>query len=136
MNSFNIENEKTGAFVSRLIEEKFGSARKFSIAYLKEQGSQEVTEDKIQNMANRLSQIKKGTKAIQIYDLPVFSKLLDVSFEQILSAGRYGVPKNNRMTNYTVAQSHNKEEWIAYIEIESRPILNPDEYGKRCWIMR
>lgn len=130
MNSFNIENEKTGAFVSRLIEEKFGSARKFCIAYLKEQGPQEVTEDKIQNMANRLSQIKKGTKAIQIYDLPVFSKLLDVSFEQILSAGRYGVPKNNRMTNYTVAQSHNKEEWIAYIEIESRPILNPDEYGK------
>lgn len=130
MNSFNIENEKTGAFVSRLIEERFGSARKFCIAYLEEQGSQEVTEDKIQNMANRLSQIKKGTKAIQIYDLPVFSKLLDVSFEQILSAGRYGVPKNNRMTNYTVAQSHNKEEWIAYIEIESRPILNPDEYGK------
>ncbi len=130
MNSFNIENEKTGAFVSRLIEERFGSARKFCIAYLEEQGSQEVTEDKIQNMANRLLQIKKGTKAIQIYDLPVFSKLLDVSFEQILSAGRYGVPKNNRMTNYTVAQSHNKEEWIAYIEIESRPILNPDEYGK------
>ena len=34
------------------------------------------------------------------------------------------------MTNYTIAQSHNKSEWIAYIEEEHKPILNPDEYGK------
>ncbi len=130
MSILNVENEEIGTFVSRLIEKRFGSARKFCIQYLMEQEPQEVTEDMIRNMANRLSQIKKGKKAIQIYDLPIFSKLLDVSYEQILSAGRCGVPKNNRMTNYTVAQSHNKKEWIAYIEISSKPILNPDEYGK------
>ena len=56
--------------------------------------------------------------------------MLHVSFEQILSAGKYGEPKNNRMTNYIVAQSHNEAEWIAYIEDENNPILNPDEYGK------
>ena len=126
---FNINNKEIGAFVSRLIEENFGSAREFCRAYLKENNT-EVTPDTIQNLANRLSQIKKGAKAIQIYDLPIFSKLLDVSYEQILSAGKSGAPKNSRMTNYTIAQSHNINEWTTYIERDDKPILNPDEFGK------
>ncbi|MDE6404504.1 MAG: hypothetical protein K2M20_02490, partial [Lachnospiraceae bacterium] len=130
MKMFSIDNKEIGTFVSGLIDAKFDSARKFCIEYLNEEGTEEVTEDKIRNMANRLSQIKKGSKAIQIYDLPIFSKLLDVSFEQILSAGKFGVRDNNRMTNFTVAQSHNEKEWLTYIEKEGKPILNPDEYGK------
>lgn len=90
---FSIDNKAIGAFISRLIEEKFESARKFCIAYLRTDRKRDATEDEIRNMANRLSQIKKGTKAIQIYDLPIFSDLLDVSFEQILSAGKCGVSK-------------------------------------------
>lgn len=62
--------------------------------------------------------------------MPIFSELLGISFEQILSAGEYGEPKNNRMTNFTIAQSHSRAEWIAYIEDKNKPILNPDEYGK------
>lgn len=127
---FNINNEEIGTFVSNLIEEKYGSARKFCTAYLKTMDEAEPAEDAIRNMANRLSQIKKGTKAIQAYDLPIFSELLDVSFEQILSAGKYGTPKNDRLTNYTVAQSHNKKVWMTYIEKDDKPILNPDEYEK------
>lgn len=34
------------------------------------------------------------------------------------------------MTNYTIAQSHSKAEWIAYIEEKSKPIFNSDEYEK------
>ncbi|MBD5525482.1 MAG: hypothetical protein HDR04_13895 [Lachnospiraceae bacterium] len=127
---FNINNEEIGTFVSSLIEEKYGSARKFCTAYLQTVDEAEPAEDAIRNMANRLSQIKKGTKAIQVYDLPIFSELLDVSFEQILSAGKCGNPKNSRLTNYTVAQSHNKNVWMTYIEKAEQPILNPDEYGK------
>lgn len=127
---FNIDNKEIGDYISRLIEEKFQSARKFCIAYLKLGGKEGPLEDDIRNMANRLSQIKKGNKAIQSYDLPIFSELLDVSFEQILSAGKYGVPKNSRMTNYTIAQSHNEKEWLTYIERDDKPILNSDEYGK------
>lgn len=127
---FNIDNKEIGNFISRLIEEKYKSARKFCIAYLKAEGEEKPTEDNIQNMANRLSQIKNGRKAIQIYDLPIFSELLNISFEQILSAGKCGGPKNSRMTNYIIAQSHNEKEWIAYIERTDKPILNPDEYGK------
>lgn len=128
--SYQIDNQEIGAYISGLIERKFKSARQFCIAYLQTDGIKEPAGADIQKMANRLSQIVKGTRAIQIYDLPIFSKLLQVSFEQILSAGKCGEPKNNRMTNYTVAQSHNEAEWIAYIEEKDKPILNPDEYGK------
>ena len=128
--SYKINNQEIGTYVSGLIERNFPSARQFCIAYLQTDSIAEPTREDIQNMANRLSQIIKGAKAIRIYDLPIFSELLHVSFEQILSAGKHGEPKNNRMTNYTVAQSHNKAEWIAYIDEKDKPILNPDEYGK------
>lgn len=126
---FNIDNKEIGTFISKLINKKFKSTRQFCIKCLKTEDTEELTEDNIRKMENRLSQIKNGKKAIQIYDLPIFSELLDVSFEQILSAGKCGVPRNSRMTNYTVAQSHNKKEWITYIENNNKPILNPDEYG-------
>ncbi len=128
--SYQIDNQEIGVYISGLIERKFKSARQFCIAYLQTDRLNEPTREDIQKMANRLSQIIKGAKAIQIYDLPIFSELLHVSFEQILSAGKCGEPKNNRMTNYTVAQSHNEAEWIAYIEEKDKPILNPDEHGK------
>lgn len=128
--SYQIDNHERGAYISRLIEQQYKSARQFCIAYLKTDGINEPTREDIQKMANRLSQIRKGTKSIQIYDLPIFSELLHVSFEQLLSAGTSGEPKTNRMTNYTIAQSHNEAEWIAYIEEKNKPILNPDEYGK------
>ncbi len=128
--SFQIDNQEIGIYISGLIEREFKSARQFCKAYLQTDGINEPTREDIQNMANRLSQIKKGANAIQIHDLPIFSELLHVSFEQILSAGKCGEPKNNRMTNYTVAQSHSEAEWIAYIDEKDKPILNPDEYGK------
>ncbi len=128
--SYKIENQKIGAYISGLIERKFKSTRQFCITYLQTIYKNKYSEADIQNMANRLSQIKKGAKAIQIHDLPIFSELLQVSFEQILSAGECGKPKSNRMTNYTVAQSHNEAEWVAYIEEKDKPFLNPDEYGK------
>lgn len=127
---YQINNEKIGIYISGLIEREFKSARQFCIKYLQAGGIKEPVSDDINNMANRISQIKKGAKALRIYDLPIFSELLHVSIEQILSAGKSGEPKNDRMTNYTIAQSHSKEEWSAYIEQEDKPILNPDEYGK------
>jgi hypothetical protein len=81
-------------------------------------------------MANRMSQIIKGTKAIQTYDLPIFTELLGVTCEQILSAGEYCVPKNRRTTNYSIAFSKSKKEWDEYIRREDKLILNPDEYDK------
>ena len=81
-------------------------------------------------MANRLSQITKGKKSIQTYDLPIFTELLGISCEQILSAGEYSAPIVNRVTNYSIACSKNPAEWDTYINHEDKLILNCDEYCK------
>ena len=87
---FIIDSEAIGKYISGLIDKKFKSSREFCHRWLKE--NNELTDndlknkESIQNRANKLSQIKKGKKNIQIDDLPIFSKLLGVSFERILSA--------------------------------------------------
>ena len=122
-------NEEIGEYLKELIEERYGKTRRFCKAYLKLEG-RPVDDDEIRKMANRMSQIINGSKAIQTYDLPIFTELLDVTCEQILSAGEYCVPKNHRTTNYSIAFSKSKKEWDEYIKREDKLILNPDEYDK------
>lgn len=122
-------NEEIGEFLNYLISQKYSSTRKFCKDYLK-LDRRPVNDDEIRKMANRMSQIIKGSKAIQTYDLPIFTELLDVTCEQILSAGEYCVPKNQRTTNYSIAFSKSKKEWDEYIKREDKLILNPDEYDK------
>lgn len=122
-------NEMIGDYLDKLILKQYPSKRQFCIAYLRESGGIDNNEE-VNKMANRMSQITKGKKAIQVYDLPIFCKLLSVSCEQILSAGETFVPDNNRVTNYSVALSKNTKEWQDYIDREDKLILNYDEYGK------
>lgn len=122
-------NEKIGRYLSNLIEQKYKSKREFCRAYIRVTG-EEPNNETINNMANRLSQIIKGKKAIQTYDLPIFTELLGVSCEQILSAGEYTAPIANRVTNYSIACSKNPAEWDKYINRPDKLILNCDEYCK------
>lgn len=122
-------NEEIGEYLNYLISKKYSSTRKFCKDYLR-LDKRQINDDEIRKMANRMSQIYKGAKAIQTYDLPIFTELLDVTCEQILSAGEYCVPKNQRTTNYSIAFSKSKKEWDEYIKREDRLILNPDEYDK------
>ena len=124
------DNIEIGKYLLPLIEQNYDSQRAFGRAYLKLRDKQEPAEDEVTNMANRLSQIIKGNKAIQTYDLPYFSKLLGISCEQILSAGACCSPSSLRLTNYSVACSKIPEEWEAYINHPDKPILNCDEYCK------
>lgn len=126
---YNIDNKEIGKYLSKLIDEKYRSKRQFCIAYIEvDKGTADDTE--IRNMSNRVSQIIKGTKAIQIHDLPIFTKLLGVTCDAILSAGNCLVPDYKHMTNYIVAFSKDKSIWEQYIHQEDKAILNPDEYGK------
>lgn len=122
-------NKEIGEYLKYLISQKYPSDRNFCKEYLKLSNAQ-INDDEIRKMANRVSQITKGFKAIQTYDLPIFTELLDVTCEQILSAGEYCVPKSRRTTNYSIAFSQNKAEWEEYIHRKDRLILNPDEYDK------
>lgn len=122
-------NEEIGEYLNYLISQKYSSTRKFCKDYLR-LDKRSINDDEIRKMANRMSQIIKGAKAIQTYDLPIFTELLDVTCEQILSAGEYCIPKNQRTTNYSIAFSKSKKDWDEYIKREDKLILNPDEYDK------
>lgn len=123
------DNEKIGQYLSSRIDERFKSHRQFCIKYLEEAGGQADSE-RIQKMSNRLSQILKGKKEIQLYDLPLFCRLLEISCENLLSAGESHTPAYARLTNYTAAFSKDMRAWETYVNREDSPILNADEYGK------
>ena len=131
---FEINPEAIGVYISDLIDESpnFVSSRDFCREWLKLElnTNKEPDGDSLQNRANKLSQIKKGKKNIQIDDLPIFSKLLGVSFERILSAGESGPALPKRVSNYYIAQSKSKKEWQEYIDRADKPFLYMDEFGK------
>lgn len=127
---FKTDNTKIGNYLAALIKNsRYKNDRQFSIAYLTLRDGT-ANPDDIQNMQNRICQIKKGKKGVQIEDLPIFSELLDVSIETILSAGTALVPASTRKSNYSIAYSKDPAEWEAYINLESKPILKPDEFDK------
>lgn len=130
---FAVDNKKIGQYIKTLLDKKFKSQNDFCRAYLKKTGCK-YSDDKFQcelrKMANRLSQIIKGTKAIQLGDLPIFTDLLEVTCEQLLSAGKYIVPKAQRLTLYSVAYSDDPVEWEEFINRDDNIILNSDEYRK------
>lgn len=123
-------NEEIGKYLSELIRKKFSSQRQFCIAYLEAEDNAAPDAVEIQRMTNRVSQIVKGNKAVQLSDFPIFAQLLGVSCEEILSAGEYSAPTRNHLTNYEIAFSNDEKKWEEYVHREDKLILNFDEYGK------
>lgn len=134
---FKTDNTRIGKHLSDLIKNsEYKNDRQFGIAYLKLRDG-DANPDDIQKMQNRICQIKKGNKGIQIEDLPIFSELLGVSIEDILSAGTALTPVLNRKTNYSIAFSKDPAEWESYIQRDDKLILNSDDVmTKRLLIMR
>ena len=127
---FELKSKKEiGDYLRDLIEQKFGTPSEFCRAYIEVSGSQN-DETKFTNLKNRISSIVNGKKDIQLYDFPVFTKLLDVSCEEILSAGETKTATANHLTNYQIARSHDKNLWEFCINSEDSIFLNPDEYDK------
>ncbi len=128
-------NEEIGAYLKKLILSKYPSCRQFCVAYVDStldfsDDPQDLRSEEIRKLTNRLSQILKGKKSIQTYDLPIFSELLDVSCEQMLTAGAYCTPITSRRTNYNIAFSKNEQDWIDYINREDCIATYADEFGK------
>lgn len=126
------ESSKIGEYIGKMIARKYGADRQFAIAYIKLRDGieEEPASDEIQRVANKICQMKKVGKGIQISDLPLLSELLEVSVDSILSAGKVAKPAPTRTTNYSVAFSKDKKVWKEYIERPDKLILNEDEYGK------
>ncbi len=124
-------NEEIGIYLKEIILTKYKSQRQFCIMYLKLQNGQvDLDNENIRKMTNRVSQILKGIKGIQTYDLPIFSQLLELSCEQILTAGEICKPISNRKTNYNIAFSNYRCDWEEYINREDCIAAYADEFGK------
>ncbi|SOC16452.1 hypothetical protein [Pseudobutyrivibrio ruminis] len=122
-------NKEIGNYLDILIRRKYQSDRQFARDYIERRYGPD-SDESLQNMQNRISQIKHGNKSIQLEDLPYFSHMLEVSVDEILSAGKHTATMSNRPTNFSVAQSKDKEMWDEYINQIDKPFLNADEYNK------
>lgn len=124
-------NFEIGQYINQLIKEnpKFRSNRDFGKACLEEE-ELPLSESAINTKSGHISEITRGLTTVQIKDLPVFTKLLDVSCEDILSAGKVRSYNENHITNYKLAASHDEKLWQSYINNEAEFLLNPDEYDK------
>ncbi len=128
-------NEEIGAYLKKVILSKYPSCRKFCVAYVDltldlKDDPNDMRSDEIRKLTNRLSQILKGVKAIQTYDLPVFSELLGISCEEMLTAGAVRKPILFRRTNYNIAFSHDVNDWKDYLAREDCIAAYADEFGK------
>lgn len=123
------DNKKIGKYLDNLINKKYPSRRQFCAAYLEHEGIP-VNDDELRKMNNRFTQIVKGKKGLQLYDLPIITELLDISCEELLSCGKVFVPVSTHVTNYDIAFSKDKKVWSEYMEREDKLFLNCDEYGK------
>lgn len=123
------DNAKIGKHLEKLILSKHKSIRQFCKEYL-ELSRGNYDEKELDNMATRMSAIIKGKKSIQFYDLPIFCKLLEVSCEEIITAGRHYEPISGHVTNYEIAFSKDRDKWEKYINRPDKLILNSDEYCK------
>lgn len=123
------ENKKIGMYLNNKILSKYKNKRQFCIAYLEHENIP-VNDDEIRKKQLKMKDILKGNKGTQLYDLPVFCDLLEVSCEEILSAGKCFTQNSNRVTNYSIAFSSDENEWKNYIEREDKLVLNEDEYCK------
>ena len=129
---YELNDKKIGEYLKALIDERgYKTTADFCRDYLKLKYShQEITDTILQNERNRFGAILKGDKKIQTHDLPILSELLCVSCEEILSAGKCYAPTINHVTNYEIAQSHDRKVWDEYMKREDKLFLNCDEYRK------
>lgn len=128
-------NQEIGAYLKNVILSKYHSCRQFCVAYVDltlkiEDDPNDIRSEEIRKLTNRLSQILKGVKAIQTYDLPVFSELLGISCEEMLTAGAVRKPILYRRTNYNIAFSQDENDWKEYLAREDCIAAYADEFGK------
>jgi len=122
-------DKQIGDYLRSAIDSKFSNPREFSIKYLFLRDG-EADSEEIRKLSNRIYQILKGTKKIQIDDLPYITELLEISCEEILTAGKAYAPVSSHITNYDIAFSHDREVWEKYMMREDKLFLNSDEYCK------
>ena len=127
-------NAEIGDYLDRLVTNSaYGSMRQFGRACLKLMNPNPEYEPGVEELKNRSTkmwEIKTGRKGITMDDLPIFTHLLGVTCEELLSAGEYIVPSADHMTLRQFAASREKSVWDTFVKREDKVLLNCDEFGK------
>ncbi len=133
---YELNDKKIGEHLKELIDERgYKSTADFCRRYLIEKNNTvNYTEDNLnedlKTAKNTFSKILSGKQSITLEQLPILSKLLCISCEEILSAGKKYAPTINHITNYEIAQSSDRNIWDEYMKREDKLFLNCDEYRK------
>ena len=123
-------NHDIANYLRKLIIDKYSSTRKFCTDYVKTIGGKELDYDKASLISKHLSEVLKANEELNIQDLPVLVDLLEISYEDILSAGKYHGYNAERMSNYRLVFSDDRDVWDKYLSRNDKSFLNSDEYGK------
>ena len=122
-------NKEIGAYLKR--KHGYKTTADFCRAYLDERdGKNNWDDDTLLSIRKSFSKIFNGKGNITLEQLAITSKVLCVSCEEILSAGKHYAPTKNHVTNYEIAQSKNRKVWDEYMKREDKLFLNCDEYRK------
>ena len=123
-------NEEIGYFLKKNIESIYVTQREFTRKYIKEIGGNPEDKGEINRAYNKINDIVNGKKGVQLEDLPIFAKLLGVTCDLILSAGKYLGENDYRMSNYKMSFSTDACELESFIHRKDRLAFKSDEYGK------
>ncbi len=128
---FKIESkENIGVFLSDLVNMKYNKLSDFVKEYLRMTNDNDNDNKSIRTKENQFSQILKGKKGIQTYMLVPFSRLLGVSCESILTAGKSDARETGyHLSNYDIAVSDDERTWKYQFEHNKHAFLHLDEYG-------
>lgn len=123
-------NQEIASYLKKLIIDRYSSTRKFCIDYLNKASNHKLDGETATSLSNHLNDVLRGNEELDISDLPVLAELLDVSFEDILSAGKAHHLNPQHMSNYHLVFTEDQKIWEDYINREDKLFLNSDEYGK------
>ena len=128
---FEIESkENISAFLHDLIFMKYNKLSDFVRDYLMIT-NESINNQSVEKTRKYFLQIFKGENTIQTYHLVPCSRLLGISCESILTAGKTDRRASAfHLSNYDIATSDDRKVWNHHLEHNKKIFLNPDEYGK------
>ena len=115
-----IDEIKIGKYLDVLINDNYDSQNDFCREWDKKDNCT------LKNKPTVLSAIINGSRPVQPHYLLIFSELLGVSCEEILSAGEKRGPLPHQNTNYELAKNKNV---VLNSKKSKKQWLNSDEYG-------
>lgn len=117
-----------GNYLKKIIIQKYSNTKEFCYEYLMHQGNQQAND--ISLISKHFANVLKGLDSLSLDDIEILSDLLDLSYEEILTAGKNHSYNDQRMNNYKLVFTDDPKLWEEYFKREDKAFMHCDEYGK------